>query len=118
MRDVYLTIESMLSKRTFPTRWQPAADIYRTRNGWLVKVELAGVRPDEIELSAASNMLLLRGRRRDWMVHECDECQSLEIVYDEFERRFQFPIDLTDATIESEYADGMLLVRIHGIRRA
>ena len=26
-------------------RWCPAADVYRTADGWLVKVELAGVRP-------------------------------------------------------------------------
>src|SRR5438045_792618 len=27
-------------------RWCPAADVYRTADGWLVKVELAGVRPE------------------------------------------------------------------------
>src|SRR5919205_684335 len=27
--------------------WRPRADVYRTPDGWLVKLELAGVRPDE-----------------------------------------------------------------------
>ena len=30
--------------------WQPRADVYRTHDGWLVKLELAGVRLDEIRL--------------------------------------------------------------------
>ena len=25
--------------------WQPSTDIYRTQQGWLVKLDLAGVRP-------------------------------------------------------------------------
>ncbi len=28
--------------------WQPRVDVHRTQDGWLIKVELAGVRPDEI----------------------------------------------------------------------
>ena len=31
--------------------WQPRADVYRTPEGWLVKLELAGVRLDEIRLA-------------------------------------------------------------------
>ena len=29
--------------------WRPATDVYRTRDGWMVKFELAGVEPDDIE---------------------------------------------------------------------
>jgi len=37
----------------FPQRyaegvWRPAADIYRTRTGWILKFDLAGVRPEDI----------------------------------------------------------------------
>ena len=31
--------------------WQPRADVYRMPGGWLVKLELAGVRPEEIRLT-------------------------------------------------------------------
>ena len=31
--------------RAQPSMWEPAADLYRTAEGWVVKVELAGVRP-------------------------------------------------------------------------
>ena len=45
--------------------WQPRADVYRTREGWLVKLELAGVRPDEIRLNIEDHRLIVQGSRRD-----------------------------------------------------
>jgi HSP20 family protein len=112
MRPPLRSLDALLAREPFATRWQPAADIFRTADGWLVKVELAGVRPDEFEVRLAEQQVILRGRRRDWQIHEAGQCQSLEIVNDEFERRFDFPMDLTAARMETEYAHGMLLLRI------
>ncbi len=50
--------------------WVPAADVYRTRRGWLVKYDLAGVRPEEIELTADGQTLTIRGVRRDFACEE------------------------------------------------
>ena len=105
--------QSPIGREPLATRWQPAADIYRTADGWLVKVELAGIRPDEFEVRVAGQYVILRGRRRDWQFREVGQCQSLEIAYDEFERRFEFPIDLSAARIDTEYANGILVLRIH-----
>jgi HSP20 family protein len=112
MKDSLRAFESLLGRGPQSTRWQPAADIYRTSDGWLVKVELAGVRPDEFEVRVAGPQVILRGRRRDWQFREAGQCQSLEIAYDEFERRFEFPIDLSTATIDTEYSNGILVLRI------
>jgi HSP20 family protein len=43
--------------------WYPSADVYRTRDGWIVKVELAGVRADEIAPRGLPPRHLLRGER-------------------------------------------------------
>ena len=40
--------------------WQPPVDVYQTADGWLVKYDLAGVRPDEIQLSAQGRRLIAR----------------------------------------------------------
>jgi len=112
MRDPFQSLEALLGRQPYATRWEPAADVYRMSDGWLLKVELAGVRPDELEFHVAGQQLVLRGRRPDMQLHETGQCQSLEIIYDEFERRFDFPVDLTAARVESEYANGMLTLRI------
>lgn len=118
MRNPFSALESLLGRLPLASRWQPAADVYRTADGWLVKIELAGIRKDEFALHISGHQLVLRGRRRDLQVHEAGACQSLEITYDEFERRFDFPIDLSRAQTDVEYADGMLIVRLRVGRNA
>ncbi len=92
--------------------WCPAADVYRGRNGWLVKFELAGVRPDDLELTALGNRLTLRCVRRDSTALEGCHYYQMEIAYSHFERSLTLPCDLERADITTEYRDGMLLVRI------
>jgi HSP20 family protein len=92
--------------------WCPPADVYRGRNGWLVKFELAGVRPEDLELTVLGNRLTLRGVRRDSTALEGCRYYQMEIAYSHFERSLTLPCDLERADVTSEYRDGMLLVRI------
>ena len=92
--------------------WAPAADVYRTRRGWLVKFELAGVRPDEIELETAGTALTVRGVRRSSTREEGCCYYRMEIAYSRFERTLELPCDVGRANISTDYRDGMLLVHI------
>jgi len=92
--------------------WQPAADIHRTRDGWLVKFELAGVLPGDIELEIRGTRMTLRGVRRDVTTQEVCRCFQMEIAYSRFARTIDLPCRLDRAGIATEYRDGMLLVRI------
>jgi HSP20 family protein len=98
----------------FESPWRPAADVYRGRSGWLVKFELAGVRPEDLELTVLGNRLTLRGVRRDRECTALEGCRyyQMEIAYSPFERSLTLPCDLERANVTSEYRDGMLLVRI------
>jgi len=90
--------------------WQPSADVYRTRDGWLVKFELAGVRPEETDLRVSGTELRLRGLRRDVVCRETQQSHSMEISYNRFERRIEFPEALDACRAETQYQDGMLLI--------
>jgi HSP20 family protein len=92
--------------------WHPPADVYQTRRGWLVKFDLAGVRPEDIEVTAQGSRLTVRGTRRDWVAEEECACYRMEIAYSHFERTLELPCNLDAAHITSEYHYGMLLVRI------
>src|SRR5579864_98000 len=92
--------------------WQPSADLYRTRKGWLVKFDLAGVRPQDMELSVQDNTLIVRGVRRDCLTEEGCRHYRMEITYAHFERAIELPGDLTTAKITTEHREGMLIVRI------
>jgi len=92
--------------------WQPALDIYQARDGWLLKADLAGVRPADIIVLVEDRRLTIRGMRRDWCLEEGCCHYRMEIAYSHFERTVELPDDLSRADVTSEYRDGMLLVRV------
>jgi len=92
--------------------WRPATDVYRTPDGWLVKFELAGVEPQDVELTVHGRALRIRGRRRDCCLEPGCRQVHMEIAYSRFERQVELPGDLQYVRIATEFRHGMLLVRI------
>jgi HSP20 family protein len=92
--------------------WSPAADVYRTRDGWLVKVDLAGVSPDEVEVTIAGPVLIIEGTRRDASCSETVSYHQVEISYSRCEKTLRFPCPSEGARIETHYRDGLLLLRL------
>ncbi|HQX55528.1 MAG TPA: Hsp20/alpha crystallin family protein, partial [Pyrinomonadaceae bacterium] len=65
--------------------WYPAADVFQTPDGWLVKVELAGVSAEDIELDVQGNVLYIAGCRKDRSCGTGVSYQQMEITYSNFE---------------------------------
>jgi HSP20 family protein len=92
--------------------WQPPADVYRTPTGWFIKLELAGVRPDEVHLAVRGQTLLVEGTRRDESSRQNMDCHVMEITYCRFERVLTLPGLSNRAEVAASHRDGMLLVEI------
>jgi HSP20 family protein len=92
------------------TNWIPATDIYRSQCGWLIKLELAGVRQNDLSINASGKRLTISGFRRDLIVNEDWSHYSLEIAYSRFERIIEMPCSLDRAGIKVELRDGMLMI--------
>jgi HSP20 family protein len=95
--------------------WCPAADVYRTRDGWIVKVDLAGISSDDLQITLRGTMLELRGLRRDSSYADGISYQQLEITYSRFEKKIHFPCSIEKATLERDYRDGLLVLRLHEV---
>jgi len=90
--------------------WNPAADVYRSGDGWIVKVDLAGVCADELEIEIDQAMLRIRGCRRDTLMREGFTYQQMEITYSRFEKALQFPGAIERASLKHDYRDGFLVI--------
>ena len=93
--------------------WCPAADVYRTTDGWIVKVDLAGIKPSDVEVIVDGDVLRLSGSRRDGICGEGVSHYQLEITYSRFEKMIQFPRSIEHVTIERDYRVGLLILRLH-----
>lgn len=93
--------------------WCPAADVYRTQDGWIVKVDLAGIKAADVEVSIDDKVLRISGSRRDSTCGEGVAHYQLEITYSRFEKMIEFPRSIAHASIDRDYRDGLLILRLH-----
>jgi HSP20 family protein len=92
--------------------WNPSADVYKTSEGWYVKVDLAGVCSDELQIEVSGTLLHIHGCRRDTFYREDFRYQQMDITYSRFEKTVQFPCAIENASLEHEYRDGFLIIRL------
>ncbi len=92
--------------------WRPAADVYRIEDGWIVKLDLAGISPDDLEIEISGASLRVSGCRRDTFYGEGITYQQLEITYSRFERTLHFPCSIEGAHLMRDYRDGLLILHL------
>jgi HSP20 family protein len=101
-------------RRVIPSArlWNPAADVYQCTDGWVVKIDLAGICSDELEIEIRDSVLRIRGCRRDTAYREGFVYQQMEITYSRFEKSIQFPGPIEGASIGQDYSDGFLIIDV------
>lgn len=92
--------------------WYPAADVYQTPDGWVVKVELAGVSAEDIEIDIQGNVLYIAGSRKDRSCSVGMSFQQMEISYSSFEKTLKFPSTIDGATVEHNFDNGLLIITL------
>lgn len=94
--------------------WTPLADVYRSNQGWIIKLDAAGIDIDETEVVLRGSCLEVTGARKDQLVQEFGDCihYSMEISYTPFLRKIGLPCSIEDCLVEKTYNDGMLIIRL------
>ncbi len=90
--------------------WKPPTDVYETNSHIVVKVEVAGMKPEDFEISFSSRTLTISGVRVDPV--EKLAYQQMEILYGRFETQVYIPGPIEEDRIEAVYEDGFLKVLI------
>ena len=103
-------LQSSRGARPSGKLWYPAADIYQTPEGWIVKVELAGVAAEDLEIEVEGNTLYIAGTRRDKTCRKGISYRQMEITYSRFEKTLQFPASIEGAKLEHNYENGLLFI--------
>jgi HSP20 family protein len=92
--------------------WVPNTDVYSTEEGLVIKVELAGMKSDSLEITVEGNRLRIAGTRPDGC--RASKCSFLvmEISYGPFESILELPpaYDLTRA--KAAYLNGFLRIDV------
>ena len=92
--------------------WAPNADVYETAQGIVVKIELAGVASDLIDVSYKGSNLVISGKRAEHSTDDKVKCLQLEINYGDFYRSIPLPHNVDHDKASAKSKDGFLLIFI------
>jgi HSP20 family protein len=88
--------------------WAPAVDIYEKEGNIVLKAELPGVDPKDVEVRVENNVLTLRGERRFDNEVKRENYHRIERAYGSFSRSFTLPNVVDTEKIKAEYKEGVL----------
>jgi HSP20 family protein len=98
--------------------WIPACDVFESQNEIKVVLELAGVRPDDVQITVEHNTLNVSGEKRQEAEEKTQRVHRYERTYGRFERSFLLPATVDVDQIDAQYADGLLTVVMPKVEKA
>ncbi|MGK2963805.1 MAG: Hsp20/alpha crystallin family protein [Gemmatimonadaceae bacterium] len=113
-REIDRLFEDTFGRGDGMNSWTPAVDVRESDNELTLEVELPGIQPEDVEITAENGVLTVRGEKRSER-KEGDESSRYHMVersYGSFVRSFQLPPGLDESKIEASYNDGILSVQI------
>ena len=92
--------------------WQPDVDIFETETALVVRVEIAGVRSQDLSVKVDGQILRIAGTRPAPDGSQVRRLHQMEIASGPFERRLRIPIPFDRNGVSAHVADGFLTVTL------
>jgi HSP20 family protein len=105
-------LDGLLSNPSTEVAYIPPVDVYEEKDRFVVKADLPGVLPEQLEVTAEKGILTLRGERRTENRERTEGYERLERVTGSFTRRFALPENVQADAIKAKFTHGVLEVSI------
>jgi len=92
--------------------WTPAVDIAEHENEYVVNVELPGVNKDDVKITLESNILTIRGEKKEEKEAKKENYHRIERSYGAFQRSFNLPTTVKSDKIDAVYNNGVLSISL------
>jgi HSP20 family protein len=92
--------------------WVPNTDVYATDSGLVIKVELAGMRSENLEITVEDNRIRISGNRPDGCRAAKCSFHLMEITYGPFETMLELPTGYDLGQARAAYLNGFLRIDV------
>jgi HSP20 family protein len=92
--------------------WTPALDLYEDKDNLFVKVELPGMKREDIEVSLHEGSLSISGERKSEQKHEDADVYRAERFVGRFQRTVTLPTPVAADKVKAQYKDGVLTITL------
>jgi len=92
--------------------WAPAVDVYETEQNLVVKAELAGIDPKDVDIRVENHTLFIHGERKAEKDVKEGLYHRVERSYGAFSRSFTLPATVSTENVTADYKDGVLTIAL------
>jgi HSP20 family molecular chaperone IbpA len=92
-----------------------AVDVYQTETELIIQSAIAGVKPEQLNVSLEGDMITIEGERQkpseggDYFIQEC--------YWGKFSRKIILPVEINPDGIEATFKDGILTIKLQKISK-
>ncbi len=92
--------------------WLPSLDVAETKNELVVKCEVPGMDPKDIDISLSDGMLTIKGEKKQEREEKEADYHLVERSYGSFSRSVQLPKEVQGDKINASYKNGILKITL------
>jgi HSP20 family protein len=88
--------------------WAPLVDVEETKDNIVARVELPGMKKEDIKVTLTNNMLTISGERKHQTEEKSKTYYRIERSYGKFQRTVELPSEVVADKAKANYKDGIL----------
>jgi HSP20 family protein len=92
--------------------WSPAVDIYETENELVLKADLPGIEPENVDVRVENQTLTVSGERKFEAKESGKGFHRIERSYGSFTRSFSVPNTFDTGSVAASFKNGILTVSL------
>ena len=90
--------------------WMPALDVSETKDSLIVKAEIPGMEPKDVDISLSGDLLVIKGEKKQKTEEKKESFHRIETRYGAFSRTIRVPVSVDSDKIEASYDNGILKI--------
>ncbi len=114
-REIDRIWDEFLGRARFSERWEgfewaPAVDISETEDAVVVRADVPGLAPEDLEINLSGNVLTIKGEKKQEKEEKKENFYRVERVYGSFMRSIELPAEVDPEKVEATYKNGVLKI--------
>jgi HSP20 family protein len=95
-----------------PWEWAPSLDLSETKEAFVVKAEVPGMDPGDIQVSLQENLLTIKGEKKQEREDKEERYHRVERSYGAFTRSVRLPVTVDGSKVNAAFKNGLLTVTL------
>lgn len=110
--DEFFTRRPEAGGRRMPVVWQPAIEAYETDGDVVVRAELPGIEPGQVEITVTEDTLTIKGEAKSEVEEKARNYYRRELRVGAFVRSIALPAGVQGDQAKASYKNGILEIRL------